>query len=110
MDWQGVGLTPVVVGYMVVVEGGEVGVTQGVPGTSHLGAESLHSSNCPLGPWQSLDFELSHVPSQGERGRFKGQSASGLLICDVHFKITQIETGGHKSTQGVVYCSTIFHS
>ena len=63
-------------GVMVEVDtvGGAVTVAQGVSGTSHLPAESVHSSNCPFGPRQSLATELSHVPrrGEGEKGSFKG--------------------------------------
>ena len=62
-------------GVLVEVDtvGGAVNVTQGVLGTSHLPAESVHSSRCPFGPWQSLAIELSHVPmrGEGEKGLFK---------------------------------------
>lgn len=50
----------------VVGVGEVVGVTQGVPGTCQLPAESEQLSTWPLGERQSLFWELSHVPGKGE--------------------------------------------
>lgn len=50
----------VVVGFVVV--DGVVGITHGVPGTSHWPAESEQLSTWPFGERQSLFCELSQVP------------------------------------------------
>ncbi len=55
----------VVLGAVVVV-GGVVGVTQGVPGTCHWPAESEQLSTWPFGERQSLVWELSQVPVTGK--------------------------------------------
>lgn len=51
----------VVLGAVVVV-GGVVGVTQGIPGTCHPTAEAEQLSSWPFGKRQSLLWELSQVP------------------------------------------------
>lgn len=54
-----------------VVVGGVVGVTQGVPGTCHLSAESEQLSTWPLGERQSLFLELSQVPGKRRGSKMK---------------------------------------
>lgn len=48
-----------------VVVGG-TGLTHGLPETSHWSAELEQSSTWPFGERQSLFWELSHVPEEGE--------------------------------------------
>lgn len=54
-----------VVGF--VVGDGVVGITHGVPGTSHWPAESEQLSTWPFGERQSLFCELSQVPGKRYR-------------------------------------------
>ena len=51
---------------VVVIVGGVVGVTQGISGTRHWPADSVHFSTWPLGERQSLFWELSQVPGKGK--------------------------------------------
>lgn len=53
---------------VVIVVGGVVGLTQGVPGTCHWPAESEQLSTWPFGERQSLVWELSQVPRREEAG------------------------------------------
>lgn len=57
----------------VSLQGGGVGpdvggtiLTHGLPETSHWPAELEQSSTWPFGERQSLFWELSHVPEEGE--------------------------------------------